>query len=890
MTAPNCRNDCELPQRFPIQLFNRPGLSHIDYRIGTYTDIRDWLLHSLDIEPMLLHWTHRTPDDPGIALLEGAAILGDILTFYQELYANEAYLRTARWRESIADLVKLLGYRLAPGVGGRGSFAFELNGTKPVVVPAGFPISAQLAGAATPDDFQTSADLNAFPHLSRFRLYRPRNAPQIIVAGLDQRQLEIQAVGGATDGDSIAALEIEAGDRILLAPDSTQFDEPITGFTQSLIKKTEILVVEKVERVLDRRIVTFEGALTETRATTVTAYKLGRSFRHFGATAPAFTTKFDNTSHLVTQDATRITREIASTDSSADTNYYSSIAPNDMPLDREVNDLASGGVLVCEVDSTFPLGVTHITVARRIAAVRATTMVWGNLTGASTVVTVEDPIVRNNFSNSFSPVDIRTMVFHETKGSAFTLRAPTTWPSGDFTDTTVSAYGTLEEVVALAGRSLLLAGDDGSVQSVSVNTEPDDISVDGRDSVHRWMWPVKLDRLPDPFVRDDFDEATPRVTVFGNIVEATQGKRQRDVILGNGDARESFQTFKIPKAPLTYLSVAGATPPETPELEIWVSERRWTRVASLFGRGDKETVYVVREDAGGDSWVQFGDGKTGARLPSGLNNVVASWRIGVNAHGLLKESTTPQADGKLERLDKIRLPGLVAGGASAETGGHARLTAPGRVQSLGRLVSLRDYETETMTIAGVALASARWAIVDNIPAVVLTLLMQSGRDAEIESVRQSVSTANRCRGPRRFPVVAVQGYRRWVYLAASVTLDPSWPADKVLGAIANALMHDADGDDDETPPGLFSLLARSFGEPEYATRIEGVIQQVPGVVWTAVTGFGVLASGSDPSLLDAPAVPWPRSEVVAPSAEEVLALDALHLALLPAAAITETCT
>ena len=44
----------------------------------------------------LAHWTHREPDDPGIALLEVGAVLGDILTFYQELYANEAYLRTAQ--------------------------------------------------------------------------------------------------------------------------------------------------------------------------------------------------------------------------------------------------------------------------------------------------------------------------------------------------------------------------------------------------------------------------------------------------------------------------------------------------------------------------------------------------------------------------------------------------------------------------------------------------------------------------------------------------------------------------------------------------------------------------------------------------------------------------
>jgi hypothetical protein len=90
--SPECPNDCSEPERFPQRPFNRPGLDRIRRRIGTYTTLRDFLLRRLNGEPTLAAWTHRGADDPGIALLEGAAILGDILTFYQELYANEACL------------------------------------------------------------------------------------------------------------------------------------------------------------------------------------------------------------------------------------------------------------------------------------------------------------------------------------------------------------------------------------------------------------------------------------------------------------------------------------------------------------------------------------------------------------------------------------------------------------------------------------------------------------------------------------------------------------------------------------------------------------------------------------------------------------------------------
>src|SRR4029453_12594529 len=101
-------------------------------------------------------------------------------------------------------------------------------------------------------------------------------------------------------------------------------------------------------------------------------------------------------------------------------------------------------------------------------------------------------------------------------------------------------------------------------------------------------------------------------------------------------SRATFQTFKLPKSPLTYLTAPSDTPPETPELEIHVAGRKWQHVSSFFNYGPKDEVYIVREDAAGDSWVQFGNGKTGARLPSGRQNVMVRFRVGTGARGPLK--------------------------------------------------------------------------------------------------------------------------------------------------------------------------------------------------------------------------------------------------------------
>ena len=52
-----------------------------------------------------------------------------------------------RWRWRSGDLVRLLGYRPAPGVGGTATFAVKVKGDVPVTVPKGFGFKVKLDGA-----------------------------------------------------------------------------------------------------------------------------------------------------------------------------------------------------------------------------------------------------------------------------------------------------------------------------------------------------------------------------------------------------------------------------------------------------------------------------------------------------------------------------------------------------------------------------------------------------------------------------------------------------------------------------------------------------------------------------------------------------------------------
>ncbi|MEO7338192.1 MAG: hypothetical protein ABIV63_16590, partial [Caldimonas sp.] len=396
------------------------------------------------------------------------------------------------------------------------------------------------------------------------------------------------------------------------------------------------------------------------------------------------------------------------------------------------------------------------------------------------------------------------------------------------------------------------------------------------------MWPLSFDRAPSPFTQADFDEAAPTVTVFGNLAEATQGKQEPDAVLGNGDARESFQTFPLLKAPLTYFLSNGATPPQTPRLEVWVGGRLWSRVDAFFGRGPKDEVYIVREDAEGRSFVQFGDGATGARLPSGMKNVVARYRTSSGARGPIKPGATPSSSERPDGFDKVSLAGIVSGGADPEDLEKAREAAPGKVQSLGRLVSLRDFETETLAIPGVVTTAAAWDLHQGVPAVILRVLLEAGREAEFADVRATIAHAQRCRGPDRFPVVVEQALLRHAFVDVSYARDPSFRAEDVDAALRAACGLAGDAANERS--GLFGLRARRLGEREFASRIEGRLQNVAGVKWCRVVALGRFAAGvADPGSLVLPVPPRPSAALLPCSSHELLQLLPAHLTLTAAA-------
>jgi Baseplate J-like protein len=134
----------------------------------TITDFtnRDYasLLESLlDLAALKLpEWTDRSESDVGRMLLELFAYTGDVILYYQDRIANEAFLETAVERRSVIDLLSLIGYTLATPAAA--SVALELTPADPAVevrIDAGARFATEAAIDRPPVEFVFLPDSGA---------------------------------------------------------------------------------------------------------------------------------------------------------------------------------------------------------------------------------------------------------------------------------------------------------------------------------------------------------------------------------------------------------------------------------------------------------------------------------------------------------------------------------------------------------------------------------------------------------------------------------------------------------------------------------------------------------------------------------------------------------
>lgn len=351
------------------------------------------------------------------------------------------------------------------------------------------------------------------------------------------------------------------------------------------------------------------------------------------------------------------------------------------------------------------------------------------------------------------------------------------------------------------------------------------------------------------------------VTIYGNVARATHGETVKEV-LGSGNASQPFQHFTLKQSPLTHVSAATPSGAES-TLEVRVNDLLWHEVGTLYGRGPHERIYVCRSDDQGKTMVQFGNGRSGARLATGLENVRATYRKGIGLGGLVKAEQLKLLMTRPLGLKDVTNPIEATGAADRESADEARRNGPLTVLTLDRIVSLRDYEDFCRAYAGIAKALATWTWDGERRGVFVTLAGPKGAKirSDSDTYKNLLSAMQKAGDPR--VSIRVDSYRPAFFkISAKVKTDPDRETEKVLKAIEKPLRSH------------FSFDRRDFGQGVTLSEVIAVIQSVAGMVAVDVDALyrtdGLGGDGLKQPL--SAAVPQPGAEGTV-SAAELLLLD-----------------
>jgi predicted phage baseplate assembly protein len=162
---------CDL-HHCPTPLAIAAGLACLPRAPGLFPDWRRELLFSIGREPALDDWRAREPGDLGLMLVEMAAYVLDVASFYDHLVANESYLGTARLSGQQRRHVSLLGYLPRPATGASVWLAAEAEGTRLVRLPAGTAIRSGEFNGNPPQVFELEADAGIEPRVNKMEVQR----------------------------------------------------------------------------------------------------------------------------------------------------------------------------------------------------------------------------------------------------------------------------------------------------------------------------------------------------------------------------------------------------------------------------------------------------------------------------------------------------------------------------------------------------------------------------------------------------------------------------------------------------------------------------------------------------------------------------------------------
>lgn len=833
------------------EIDNKPYMQVINYRIGKYTDFRNSMLDAVNRE--LPKLSIREGEDYGIALMEMWAYLADILAYYQERIANEAFIRTAVLKESIIALSDFVDYRLDPGVAATTFIALIANKGKSGIIPKGFRVQSKAEGELV-KIFQTDEAIMISSERNMLKL----------VSEKPYQQLKPPATQLVLEGTN---LNLKVGNWILILDDER--DTKPESEKWELRQLTDVKETGKTTTVSwseDKTLIRdYETDLHNPRVYVFreTAWPFGSNAPDYSMIPPVQRPYYLFSWNNVPGDESNKLKDFLGdlgvswagafqfnndqkTISVSDESHYLSIILNDKKTkatlvidgkeiyefvvrneNNKINiyttlieagipnlrDLAGKGPgYYIYLDSIYE----GITAGSYIAAVKPKDMELYRVTktydivkvgfGLSSKVTVA-VVDTNTFMRVFKLRETVLLCANEE------LKPVKTQIDTSYADTlNLEVKGQLS-----AGAYIAISGEDKDGKTYTDVRRIVDAKSSGED-----VTTIVLDRKPSRNYRKD------SVVIYGNVVPATFGEPVRNEILGSGNASISFQRFTLKKTHVTFLPDPAAPPGEKNSLELSVDNVLWKEVQDFIDSGPKDTHYVTEVNEKDEMSVIFGDGVRGAKLPTGKDNIIAKYSKGVGGNALAN-TITDMVDSS-SFLESVLNPVEASGGAEGESAKNAKESVSMKLHTFERAVSLEDYAYLAKSFSGVVKARSEWEEDEQV--VNLTVALQ---DKELDSeVKKSLRTFLDMRRDTSQKLRIEDCKRVEIELALDVNVKSTYFNSRVKKEVERVLGREPNEDGSFN---YFTFERMDFGVSIHLSDIYAIVEGIDGVESLKVNKF-----------------------------------------------------
>ncbi len=874
----------------------------------------------LDVWPLQALQT-RSDDDFTIALTDAFAVMCDVLTFYQERLVNESYFGTATQSYSLRQLARLVGYQLSPGVAASVYLAFTLDdkdlmystdGGKTLTstpyrlsLPAGIKAQSVPAPGDQPNTYET---IEAISARTEWNALAPLSGqPQALLSSATS----VWLAGTSTNvkiGDTLLIQTSDAGNvlrRVVnialnATANTTRLDFQQTPETppsfsvpglpagtslsnsdglnaavaeQILLSTWQSSDLEAIAAAYDWSTDDLAAAITSQASAPSSGgvYVLRQRAALYGHNAPSYETlpAFMRVGEVVQDEKghnQKVNPVFPSKFAYEDVTLATDIgnSADQIYLDTVYSSIVTGGLIALttptrsggsDTDPNYP-GL--VTATYTIEAVAETTRADLIIAAKVSVLTLNDNTSFDEFGLRQTSVlaqsdalPIATLpIIDDIKGSIVALNGVffgleagqnviLTGTRTDLPGVLGCESCVLEGVAVTAGYTVLTL-----VQNLAYTYQRSTVLINAN------------------VAAATHGESVPPVVLLpanGQLVPAVAGLGVE--LLGSGNSTTPFQTFTLSQPPLTYISSPDPSGSAS-TLQVRVNGLLWNEAPMLYGQPPTAQVYALQTEESGGTTVMMGDGVlAGARIPSGQNNVTATYRKGIGSAGNVDARRISLLLSRPQGLKDVTNPLPATGGADPDTLATVQQNAPLSVMTLDRVVSLQDYQDFSNAFAGIgkALATATWTGLRQ--SVFLTVAGVEGAAVPNPgATHDNLVAAILASGDSNVPITVSHSDTPAPFrLSVRLTVDPRYQQAVVFAAVAAALQSE------------FSFDNRSFGQPVFQSEIMAIIQAIPGVIAAIIPSLYRTDGTQSGSPLMA-AVPQ-SSTSGTPSPAELLLLD-----------------